>query len=302
MSRFTDNFSESFSWFKMPCQNINDDKLSTDFSSEIENLSLGQNTRQRASSPLVDTTEKNDDTTSNSDGKQEAKEFRSNVYISLCSKDELNKRMNTIQSEKGQIQPMQLSTVATAEELRKLKTDDLIKSFVEVLRIRNPQVRYVRETSPAYYNWVLVDLSRRMKLIDHRFQKKYGEDCEIELRKQVIDPVAEKVGWSIHKSCSFGRTKDKEYFDYFTPFVAKKRERILRIVDILGDEICLFTEFIDMKNIGDMKSEEYFAFYHDLLLCKNRLKMSLSALDESSTFCGDPTMPYNKVEVLNHEA
>ncbi|KAG2224456.1 hypothetical protein INT45_010522 [Circinella minor] len=197
---------------------------------------------------------------------------------------------------------MQLSTVTTAEELRKLKTEDLIKSIIEIIRIRNPQIQYVRVTSPVYYNWVLVDLSRRMKLIDHRFQKKYGENYEIELRKQVIDPVSEKVAWSIYRSHSFGRTKDNEYFDFFAPFVAKKRERILRIVDILGDEICLFTEFIDIKNIGDMKSEEYFAFYHDLLLCKSRLKMSLSTLNESSSFSGDPTKPYNKVEVLNHEA
>ena len=75
----------------------------------------------------------------------------------------------------------------------------------------------------------------------------------------------------------------------------------MRIADILGDEICLFTEFIAMKIIGDMKSETYSAFYHDLLLCKNLIKMSLSTITDKSSFCGDPTTPYNKVEILNHE-
>ena len=107
---------------------------------------------------------------------------------------------------------------------------------------------------------------------------------------------------SLHKSYSFGLTKDNEYFDYFEPFVAKKRERILRIIDILGDEIWLFTGFIDVKDIGDMKSEEYFAFYHDLLLCKNPLKKNLSGIEDGSPFYGDRTKPHSKVEILNHEA
>ena len=105
---------------------------------------------------------------------------------------------------------------------------------------------------------------------------------------------------SISKSNSFGITKDNEFFDYFAPFVSKKRAKILRIVDIFGDKICLLTEFIDIKKIGDMTSNDYTAFYQDLVLCKDGLKKRLGDITVTSRFNDDPSQPYDKVELLNY--
>ncbi|KAI9498936.1 hypothetical protein BDB00DRAFT_797415 [Zychaea mexicana] len=212
---------------------------------------------------------------------------------------EMKKRMEKVEAEKGQIKPMQLSTVTTQKELQNLTTADLSNSIINIIRIRNPQVHSVRSSCLPYYNWVLVDLCRRMKLAEVRFQREFKEHYEEQLRRKIIMEAAEKVKWSIHAKNAFGITTDNEFFDLFAPFVPKKRERILRVADILGDEICCFTEFIDMKKIGDLTSDEFIAFYHDLLLCKERLLKALEQLTVKSSFHGDPTKSFNKVDLLN---
>ena len=92
---------------------------------------------------------------------------------------------------------------------------------------------------------------------------------------------------------------DGDYFDLFPIFVAQKRAQILQVADVIGDEICVFTEFIDMKEIGDRISTEHFDFLNDLQLSKNRLKSAIEEVKESNSFYGDPTSSYNKVELLN---
>ncbi|KAI9265072.1 hypothetical protein BDA99DRAFT_41784 [Phascolomyces articulosus] len=165
-------------------------------------------------------------------------------------------------------------------------------------------MQFVRDSCPSYYNWVIVDLCRRMNLIEYHFRKIYNENYEEKIRRKVLDSLANEIqSGHIDKYNSFGHTKDDEYFDYFTCFIPKKRTRVLRITRIFGDEICLFTEFIDFKAIGDMKHDEFIAFYHDLLLCKDRLKECLAKVreDVKKVFQGDPTEPYKRVDVLNHE-
>ena len=93
-------------------------------------------------------------------------------------------------------------------------------------------------------------------------------------------------------------TQDGEYVDFFTPFVEYKRSQVLDVVEQFGDELCLFTEFIDMKQIGDMDEKEYQDFVHDLNLCKPVLKSRIENLhfvfDESN-----PVAAFSKMTLLN---
>ncbi|KAI7859325.1 hypothetical protein BDC45DRAFT_553696 [Circinella umbellata] len=291
------------SWDKMSAidysnQQTNSSVIS-DLSSSIDILSFKNNT---VSSPC--SCAKNKRITSSTDSIPENNAgimFRSNLHIYLCSDQELNKRMKILDEKKKDILPMQLSTVATAKELQHLKAEDLTHSVIKIFELKNPQMNHVRNSCLFYYNWIIVDLCRRMELVEERYIKIFQEGYGEQLRRQVIMMAANEVRTHIPMTHSFGITTDNEFFDYFAPFVPKKREQIIRVVDIFGDKICLFTESIDMKSIGDMKSEDYIAFYHDLVLCKDRLKKRLGEITETSSFTGDPCQPYSKIELLNYK-
>ncbi|KAG2224457.1 hypothetical protein INT45_010523 [Circinella minor] len=234
--------------------------------------------------------------------------FKSNFTSSPCScaKDKTTSSTDSIpensaDEKKKDILPIQLSTVATAKELQYLKTADLIHSIIEIFSVKKPQTSHFRNICLFYYNWLIVDLCRRMELVEERFIRRYQEGYEEQLRRRVIMKAANEVAVHITKTGAFGITSDNEFFDYFAPFVPRKREKILRVVDIFGDEICLFTESIDMKMIGDMSSNDYVAFYQDLVLCKDSLKKRLGDITETSRFKGDPCQPYNKFELLNYK-
>lgn len=97
---------------------------------------------------------------------------------------------------------------------------------------------------------------------------------------------------------AFAKTDDGEYFDLFVPFVKAKRERLISLVQDFGDELALFTEFIDYKKIADMKDSEYQTFVDDLSLCRESLteRMAMVPKHFKNT---NPESPFKKHTLLN---
>ena len=93
-------------------------------------------------------------------------------------------------------------------------------------------------------------------------------------------------------------SQEYEYFDLFAPFVPIKREQMLEIARKFGDEICAFTEFIDMNKIANLPREEYHTFLKELSVVKKKMEERLAALkhvfDEN-----DPIPPYEMMTPLN---
>ncbi|KAI8150019.1 hypothetical protein BJV82DRAFT_573223 [Fennellomyces sp. T-0311] len=191
-----------------------------------------------------------------------------------------------------------------AKDIHRLTTVDLINSITEICRIRSPFLRGIRMSNLGYYNWVLVDFCRRMEVVHQRFNREYKNHAEKEIRNQIINVIIDfdNVKYYIDVKGAFKVVRnDGDFFDLFPPFVAKKRTQILRVASIIGDEICAFTESIDMKEIGDMDTDEYADFLNDLKLSKGRLKEAIDTLQDANAFHGDPTSSYSRVELLNEK-
>ncbi|KAI8150068.1 hypothetical protein BJV82DRAFT_677601 [Fennellomyces sp. T-0311] len=220
-----------------------------------------------------------------------------NLYL-LCSKQAFEKRIDHVKLEKKQIAPQQLSTNGTAHSLELMRTKDLIDSFLFRFQKRNPQVKRIRETDLTYYNWLLLDLARRMEVIQQRLQQEFPHTWEEELRRQVIEPTAERVSWSIKSTRSFGMiSEDKEYFDLFPVFVQTKRFQMLEVARVFGDEICAFTEFIDMHRVANLAKEGFHLLLKELSLVKDQLEDSIKMLQP--LFENDPVHPYETMVILD---
>lgn len=99
-------------------------------------------------------------------------------------------------------------------------------------------------------------------------------------------------------SAAFAKTDDGEYFDLFVPFVKAKRQRLISLVEEFGDEISLFTEFIDFKKIADMKGSDYQSFVKDLSLSKEQLVEHIAMVPKDFKKT-NPAAPHNKHTLLN---
>ncbi|KAI9265071.1 hypothetical protein BDA99DRAFT_579695 [Phascolomyces articulosus] len=287
------------SWYKMPRIDNNNNEVDSvdDISSCNDRLSRVVSSGGNNNSSVTD------------DDNRSCFTLSSKTNTTTNNPEKLKCRMNDLKVQKKDYRSdsivdfdnNKMITIITAKQLEELKTADLLHSIIEISNARNPQIQHVRNTSLTYYNWLIVDLCRLIEIVEQRFCREYGESCEGQFRRQLIMKAADKVSFHIPKTCSYGITKDNEFSDYFVPFVRKKREQVLRVIELLEDEICLFAEFIDIKRIGDMKTNEYSSFYHDLLLCKNRTKERLVAAtkDMESQFHGDPTKPYKTIKILS---
>ena len=68
-------------------------------------------------------------------------------------------------------------------------------------------------------------------------------------------------------------------------------------MQIFGDEICAFVEFIDMYDIGNLPKEEFHAFVKELSAVKDKLKDSIEML--KPLFENDPVHPFQTLTRLN---
>ncbi|KAI9265070.1 hypothetical protein BDA99DRAFT_507615 [Phascolomyces articulosus] len=233
--------------------------------------------------------------------------FRSSKAFYLNNEDHVFQvRASQILEARKKLHPNDLTTKETASQLDSILSEDLLSSIKSILVATNPHVSSNRTNQLAYYNWVIVDLCRRMSIIQNRVIHRYGNINKESRMRPVIEHLLNDP--NIVGITSSGTTKasisiyakldDGEYADYFTPFVESKRSRILDIVEQFGDEICLFTEFIDIKQIGDMEEQEYQDFLHDLYLIKDGLEPRIQNIH----FIFDDSFPiasYNKVTFLN---
>ncbi|KAG2224458.1 hypothetical protein INT45_010524 [Circinella minor] len=237
--------------------------------------------------------------------------FKSSKAFYLNNEDTVfHERGTKISEERAKLSPYDLTTQQTMSQLKQIIFADLLLSTKMIFTKTNPHIKTNRKKQLAYYNWVIVDLCRRVNLIRKQIIRRHGiRRLDHEMRNVIEnlfnDPFVIGIRPTGYPN-TIARTKvyatleeeEGEYADFFTPFVEYKRSQVLNIVEQFGDEICLFTEFIDMKEIGDMDEEEYQNFVYDLNLCKDSLKSRIENLrfifDKS-----DPIKPFNKMTLLN---
>ncbi|KAI9313057.1 hypothetical protein BX666DRAFT_2030450 [Dichotomocladium elegans] len=226
--------------------------------------------------------------------------FKSNIYLFLEPDDVFMDRAFTFSERAETMRPYQLSTISSAKDINCMTTEGLIRTIAGIFELKTPHLRESRAADMSLYNWILVDLCRRLEVLDARFTRIYDDDKEFHWRDEVVEAVHACI---YHTTTPSGRSgfpllSDRTYFDMFVPFVARKRSKVLKTVSLFGDEICLFTEFIDFKKIGDMKQTEYDNFIHDLLLCRedidSRIKQVPRGYEESS-----PVKPFKRMTLLN---
>ncbi|KAI7859326.1 hypothetical protein BDC45DRAFT_602155 [Circinella umbellata] len=237
-------------------------------------------------------------------------EFKSSKVFYLNNEDDtFHERGAQISDERAKLSPYDLTTNETVPQLNHLIFADLVLSTKMIFVKTNPHIATNRKKQLAYYNWIIVDLCRRMDLIQKQIVRRHGSRrLDYEMRGVIEnlcnDPYVAGIRptgnpGTIAKTRVYATIRENgEYVDFFTPFVEYKRSQVLNIVEQFGDEICLFTEFIDIKEIGDMDEEGYQDFVHDLNLCKDSLKSRIENLhfifDKSN-----PIEPFNKMTLLN---
>ncbi|RCH93694.1 hypothetical protein CU098_001528 [Rhizopus stolonifer] len=161
---------------------------------------------------------------------------------------------DVFEAQNKMIKPFELSTKKNEIMLFSMHTGELQTSIVEIWCRSQLHDTRQRLTHIAWYNWVMLDIARRLNNLSQRMN---GNT----LIKETISEISkrlfyEETGKVLHEG---------KRFCSHPLFSARGRGRLLRLANKFGDAVCALSEFVDFMRIMKMQDEEFLEFYEELL-------------------------------------
>ncbi|GAA5807990.1 hypothetical protein MFLAVUS_001372 [Mucor flavus] len=168
--------------------------------------------------------------------------------------------------QKEQILPFELCIKDNEMLIYTMSNEHLITSIIEIWALTQFHDLDTWTINPAWYNWVILDISRR---INHLGNRNNSVDSRPENNE--IDGIR---------------------FDKYPLFCSKKRARLILLATTYGDSVCGLSEFIDFLHILHMSDDEFDFFFKDLQKPKWNIRYRIQLM--ASLFQSeDPSGPFS---------
>lgn len=183
-----------------------------------------------------------------------------------------------------------------------MSNEHLITSIIEIWALTQFHDLDTWTINPAWYNWVILDISRRINhlgnrnnagiLINHLITLiSMRLFCEffyfsLFLKKNLLFFL------NIVDSCPENNEIDGIRFDKYPLFCSKKRARLILLATTYGDSVCGLSEFIDFLHILHMSDDEFDFFFKDLQKPKWNIRYRIQLM--ANLFQSeDPSRPFS---------
>ncbi|KAG2237752.1 hypothetical protein INT48_009691 [Thamnidium elegans] len=135
-----------------------------------------------------------------------------------------------------------------------MRNDHLIASIIEIWVLTQFHDFDTWTINPAWYNWVILDISRRINQLGNRNNSGI-------LINYLVTQISLRLFFD---SCAENNKIDGIAFDKYPLFCSKRRARLILLATTYGDSVCGLSEFIDFLHILQMPDDEFDFFFKDL--------------------------------------
>ncbi|KAI8882334.1 hypothetical protein K501DRAFT_273740 [Backusella circina FSU 941] len=179
------------------------------------------------------------------------------------------------------LRPFELSTWENDHLLKSMADEDLVQTILEIWRRTQLQKQERRIEKPTWYNWVILDISRRMYELLNR-------DNYQTLKKKLVESVSQTIYF---QNNSKDLTQDGLPFSDYPLFDHGRVSRVVKIGAKFTDGICAFSDTIDFMVILKMSSKEFESYYYKLLDSSHLLTQRM-VVCQRIFFSSNPLGPY----------